>query len=326
MNRRTTGRLVLLAAAVVIVAAGCSNTDKPDEPDVQVGGDNTGERDIAAQVASCDIVAGRKGRFIVGVLAADKSRLVAFGAVTFRFAPVTAQRANAEPVTAGFLPIPGQQLDPDASGPRFVTGSEAIGVYGAYDVVFDDPGIWEVTVEADIDGGPRTATAAFEVLADSPIPAPGDPAPRSTPPLAGNESVPAKAIDSRAGPDEPVPDPELHSITVADAVAAGMPVMVVVSTPTYCQSRFCGPITDSVATLARRHGDRIAFVHLEVWADFEAKSLNPAAADWIFPSGAADAREPWVFAVGRDGTIVERFDNVATEPELDQAVKRLLVP
>jgi len=44
--------------------------------------------------------------------------------------------------------------------------------------------------------------------------------------------------------------------------------MVVVSTPTYCQSRFCGPITDSVSALAQRYGDRMAFVHLEVWKNF----------------------------------------------------------
>jgi hypothetical protein len=33
---------------------------------------------------------------------------------------------------------------------------------------------------------------------------------------------------------------------VADAIAAGRPVMVVGSTPVFCVSRFCGPITDAV--------------------------------------------------------------------------------
>jgi hypothetical protein len=100
--------------------------------------------------------------------------------------------------------------------------------------------------------------------------------------------------------------------------------MVVVSTPTYCRSRFCGPVTDSVAELARRFGDRVAFVHLEVWEDFEAQKLNEAAAAWIAPPGAEDAREPWVFIVDGHGVVVERFDNVATDAELEAAVRRLL--
>lgn len=68
---------------------------------------------------------------------------------------------------------------------------------------------------------------------------------------------------------------------LADATAAERPVMVVVSTPVFCVSRFCGPITDAVQKLARRYGDRMDFVHLEVWRDFEAQELNEAAAEWI---------------------------------------------
>lgn len=327
MPTTTRRRLTVIAAAMALVAAACGGDD---EPDVRVSDGPTDNRGIAAEVASYDLVAGRTGRFIVGLFAADKTNLVGFGTVTFRFAylgtgrgdPPTAEQT--EPITARFLPIPGQRIDPETPGPRFVSGSEATGVYGAYDVAFDKAGFWEVTIEADIDGDTHTTTSAFDVLDDSNLPAPGDPAPRTTQPLAGDPSVPAKAIDSRAGPDEPVPDPELHSVTIADAIAAGRPVMVVVSTPTYCQSRFCGPITDSVHALARQHGGAMDFVHLEVWEDFEANKLSPAAAEWIFPPGAEDAREPWVFVVGRDGTIVERFDNVATDAELEQAVERVL--
>jgi len=41
----------------------------------------------------------------------------------------------------------------------------------------------------------------------------------------------------------------LHNISIAAATAAGRPA-VVVSTPTFCVSRWCGPITDSVNELA----------------------------------------------------------------------------
>ena len=132
------------------------------------------------------------------------------------------------------------------------------------------------------------------------------------------------AIDSRAADsDATVPDPELHGVTIADALAAHRPVIVVVSTPTFCESRFCGPITDSVAELARTMGDKVSFVHLEVWRNFEAGDLNPAAQEWVDPSGSHEGNEPWVFVVDRDGVIVERFDNVASDVDLRAAVDRI---
>ena len=323
IRARTVPVVVLSVTALVASACGRSerapSASKPSESD-----------EIVAQVASYDLVAGRSGRFIVGVLAADRSRLVSFGSVGLRFSYLGTAKRRLDPAepgpaaTASFLPIPGQRVDPDAAGPRFVEASEGTGVYGAPEVHFDRAGFWEVAVAASIEGKRETATAAFEVLEGSPIPAVGDPAPRTENPLGGDPAVPAEAIDSRARPGEPIPDPELHSTAIAAAIAANRPVMVVVSTPTYCQSRFCGPITDSVSALARQHADRMAFVHLEVWRDFEKSEVNPAAKEWISPPGVTDAREPWVFVVGRDGRITHRFDNVATDAELEAAVRDVL--
>lgn len=312
---------VVLAMAVLTAACGKGG----DGPAVVKEGGADASTETAAQVASYELVAGRSGRFIVGLLAADQTRLVAFGTVQLRFAYL-GDRGTGKPagpegpaVTARFLPIPGQEIDPADSGPRFVQGSEGTGVYGAPDVTFDRPGFWQVSASATIEGRPTKATAAFEVLERSPIPATGDPAPRTENPVAGTPGVEPASIDSRAAGDAPIPDPELHATTVAAAVDAKRPLMVVVSTPTYCQSRFCGPITDSVSALAKRYGNRMAFVHLEVWKNFDKSEVNQAAAEWIYPPGTKDPREPWVFVIGRDGRITHRFDNVATDAELEQA-------
>ena len=99
--------------------------------------------------------------------------------------------------------------------------------------------------------------------------------------------------------------------------------MLVVSTPTYCLSRFCGPITDTVSKLAKSYGDRMAFIHAEVWNDDEKRALNREAAEWIFREGA-DPKEPWVFVIDRSGNVVARFDNVSTDAELEAAVQQVL--
>jgi hypothetical protein len=54
--------------------------------------------------------------------------------------------------------------------------------------------------------------------------------------------------------------------------------------------------------------------------------VNRAAADWIFPSGKGHFHEPWVFVVGRDGKVTQRFDNVASDAELAGAVQTALQP
>jgi hypothetical protein len=180
-----------------------------------------------------------------------------------------------------------------------------------------------VRVKAKIGGEDVSANAVFEVVAQSQLPAPGQPAPRTDTRLPGAPGVDLQSIDSRAKDGAPVPDAALHSTSVAAALAAGKPTVVVVSTPVYCVSQFCGPVTDSVARLAATYGDRVAFVHLEVWKDFEKKIVNPAAAEWITPKDGGDSREPWVFLVGGDGIVRQRFDNVVGDQALADAVQRL---
>jgi hypothetical protein len=133
------------------------------------------------------------------------------------------------------------------------------------------------------------------------------------------------AIDSRAQKGSPIPDTALHTTSVRAALDAKKPTVVVVSTPVYCVSQFCGPITDSVGKLASAdaYKDKVAFVHLEVWNDFEKKELSPSAKEWITPKDGTDTKEPWVFLVGADGTVVQRFDNVVGDAELEAAVQQL---
>ena len=296
--------------------------------DADSGGEALDE--ISAEVASFDLAVGRDERFMVGFFA-DDNRVLAYGNVELTFAFLGTSAAPEEPTQAAigpaaeatYLPVAAQDVDADRDGPRLVNPSEARGVYGATGVRFDQVGFWVVNAEGTVDGEPFTAGAGFEVKAAPQVVGPGEAAPRTENPLAGADGVAPESIDSRAGGGAggEIPDPDLHSTTVAGALAAGRPVVVVVSTPVLCVSRFCGPITDEVEKLAREFGDRVDFVHLEVWQDFENKVVNPSAAEWVLPRDGSDAREPWVFVVGADGTVRERFDNVATDEDLRRAVE-----
>lgn len=277
--------------------------------------------------ASFDPYAGAPQRIMVGLIC-DDGQVIAGGTLQFAFtyrgtkdAPIPPQSGPTAP--AAFLAIPGRGTEPPPTRPEPVRPSRTTGVYAAV-TTLPQAGVWSVRVTGGAAGGPIDATTSFVANATPQVVAVGDPAPRTQNPLAGDTTVAPSAIDSRAQDGAPIPDPELHSTSIADALGAGRPIMVVVSTPVYCTSQFCGPITDAVNELARQYGDRMAFVHLEVWRDFQNNAVNDTALEWIGPKNGTDANEPWVFVVGRDGRVIERFDNVATTEELHDAVNRAL--
>jgi hypothetical protein len=331
--------LALLLAVLALVAAACGGGGGDGEAqqadnDRQENNQADADSPIAVQVASYELVANREQRFIVGAVGNSEPGLLSFGTVELAFSYMGTKERPAQPpvpgpkgVTADFRPLPGQKIDASAPGPKLVEPSQGVGVYAADDVRFDQAGFWQVELTAQRVGEskPDRASATFEVVAEPRLPAVGDPAPRTANPLPGAPGIDLAAIDSRARGGEPLPDPELHSVSIADSIEQGRAVLVTISTPVYCQSRFCGPITDSVQELAHRYAGKLDFVHLEVWEDFEAKKINPFVRDWIVPkagSGGEGANEPWTYLVGRDGRIAARWDNVATEAEMVAAIER----
>lgn len=323
MNRRTV--TVLFA---VLLGASCSSGDDAKESSGEIELEERTNDGLNALVASYDLAAGSPQRFLVG-LVTNEQQLVSFGDAELSFSFLGAGDSDTDPVagptvTAAWQPIPGQQLDSTPDAATVGDAVDGVGVYAARDVTFDEPGFWQVDVTVEVDGDTKKAEASFEVFDEREIVGPGDPAPKTVNHLPGAAGVPVKAVDSRAEEDGTVPDPELHSMTVADAIASGKPTMLVIATPVYCVSRFCGPITDAVQELAQEFGDRMNFVHIEVWRDFEGRAINKAAAEWIYPDGIEEAKEPWVWVIDADGTIVERFDNVASEGEFAAAVDDVL--
>lgn len=304
--RSGAARLLLILAAAALIAS-CSSSNRDARPD-----------ELMTHVASYDLATTGPQRFLLGLTTTEQGLIVG-GAIELRFRHLGLDASQdgplSDPVTATFIPL-GDEPPPASDEPHESGVGETNGVYEAHDVTFDEPGAWEVTATVDLDGQ-VTATGAFNVAPEHEVPAPGQPAPRSTQALAGTAGVPSTAIDSRAA-DGVIPDSLLHSITVADAIAAGLPTVVVISTPVYCVSRFCGPITDVVDRLAQQHAGTASFVHLEVWEDFEAHVLNPAVTDWIVT--ADGGAEPWVFLLDGTGTIVRRWDNVTNAADLEAAL------
>jgi hypothetical protein len=304
---------------VFLVATACTSGGTPDPTTPAPS------QQLHAEVASTDLYVGAPQRVGVGMFFADESTL-SFGTAAFVFAFTGTAESPTKPkpgpeATAGYVPTPGTPTG-NGRGPAVTLPSQARGIYVAENVLFDRAGFWTVTVTADVQGrGTLTSVTTFPVAQEPALPAPGQPALATDNLTMRSKGVPKAAIDSRYANDGTIPDPELHQITIAEALKRHEPALVVFSTPVYCISRFCGPVTDVVDALSKHYGDRAVFIHIEIYRDFQQQVINQAAADWLLRNG--DLTEPWLYLIGADGTILDRWSSLWTRGQVAAELEQL---
>jgi hypothetical protein len=179
-------------------------------------------------------------------------------------------------------------------------------------VSFDQPGDWgvEATFKTP-DGREGRVTAPFKVLAKSITPAVGEQAPRS-------RNLTAKDVPNLSQIDSAInPVPAFHQESIADAIDAHKPALVMFATPGYCSTRFCGPSYELMNKLLPAYGDRAAFIHVEVYKDPVAKVTSDTVNEWKLQS------EPYFFVIDRNGVITAKFEGPTGLSELDAALKKV---
>ena len=266
-----------------------------------------------AEVVNHEIVADQPSRVLVALISIDDRWLsLADARFDFKFvgdgSSAPSSSIELPPISPEFLPI----------------AADGAGVYAAPGVVFARPGFWRVMVTGAMADGTRIAAdSAFTVLARPDAPWLGDLAPTGSTPVIGDGTLPASAIDSRATDGRPVPDPELHQLSIDEALGV-RPVLVVFASPGHCAGRWCAAVTDLAAELAADFEDRAAFIHVELYRDYEARQLNAGVDDWL-ADPADDFHQPWVYLIGADGRIVGSWDTVVTRAEIAPMLEGLPV-
>ena len=181
---------------------------------------------------------------------------------------------------------------------------------------FDRAGEWGIgAVITDADGNERTATARVPVNDASATPALGTAAPRSI------SKTLVDAGDFERLTTDFEPDADLYAMTIADALDTGKPLMVVFSTPAYCQTATCGPQLDVIKQVKVEYADTMNFIHVEVYdnpheieGDLTNAVISPTVEEWGLPS------EPWTFVIDSNGVIRAKFEAFTTREELDEAL------
>ncbi|HST26108.1 MAG TPA: hypothetical protein VLJ76_08955 [Gaiellaceae bacterium] len=162
---------------------------------------------------------------------------------------------------------------------------------------------------------PVQAATTIVVRTHPQAPAVGSQAIASNTPTIGSTHGNFKELTTRTPPDK-----GLLRYSVAASLAAHSPFVLVFATPKFCTSRTCGPVVDVVDAVRRQFATTdIRFIHVEVY-----KNNNPGLGynrwfkQWRLPT------EPWIFLVGADGKIKERFEGSVSVGELAAAVRRNL--
>jgi hypothetical protein len=99
-----------------------------------------------------------------------------------------------------------------------------------------------------------------------------------------------------------IPPEHMQSVSFKDALGK-RPIALLFSTPQLCQSRVCGPVTDVVVQLQHEFGNRIIFIHEEVYVNNQpSQGLRPQMKAFHLET------EPWLFTVNRHGVIAARLE------------------
>ncbi len=122
-------------------------------------------------------------------------------------------------------------------------------------------------------------------------------------------------------------DPELYRYSISEALERDRPLLIVFASPAFCTNAVCGPQVEVAGELREEYGDRVDFVHVdlytnprEIQGDLDKAMLTPLLKEWGLVS------QEWTFIVGPDGIVTHRFENFAPKPELIQALDESVAP
>ena len=197
------------------------------------------------------------------------------------------------------------------------------GIRGLYvgELEFDQAGEWLLEVSLPRpDGSLAVLSFPAEVAERTLAPDVGDPAPASlNRTLDDVESIYQLSTGAE-------PDPALYELTVAEALEAGRPFVIVFASPGFCTNALCGPQAEILTVLRERHGDRANFIHVDLYENPEeirTMGLGVAIETPLLREWGLHTPE-WTFIVGADGLVAGRFEAFAPEEELEEALIAVL--
>ncbi len=288
-------KTVAAAVALLAVAASCGGNGEPAARRTPSFDEPFTDTKAYPVFASSEIVVG-ENRFLVGLLNQND-------------APIGSPETE---MSIRFFDLAEGDQEPDAQVDMgFVWIDRPYrGLYQGM-VQFDSAGRWgaEITTTGKVE---ETMRASFQVAESPSTPAVGSKVPESDTPTL--DDAPMRELTTDNDPTR-----RFYKRSVADALDADEPFVLVFATPKFCQSAACAPMLDNVEEVARRFPG-VTFIHVE---PYELEALPdgfepvPSVQEWGLPS------EPWVFVVDDRGKLAAKYEGVLDPKDLARRLRRL---
>jgi hypothetical protein len=312
------------AAVVVFLLAGCGGGD---EESVSDGGTATPARGPDLPKPSNRSLRALIQNFPQGPVLAPSVSVVKTGENRFAFGLFDSGNRQIADVRIGVYVARG--LDDTARGP-YLARYQPIDIEDRYrsKTTADDPDAAHSIYVARVPmrgagghvvagvaqlGGDLVATSPTQVMVSrhSDVPDVGDRAIRVHTPTRKSVGGDIQKIETRVPPDS------MHDVDLADALDARRPVLVIFATPGLCETRVCGPVVDVAEQVKSEYGDRMDFIHMEVYNDNDPnKGIRPELKAYGLQT------EPWLFVMDESGNVTTRIEGAFSVGDLEAAVER----
>jgi hypothetical protein len=342
-----------LIAAGALVLAGCGSSGSGSSASSSAGSDSTTSTHAAARSTTTagpvlrpavdefgpaqHPAAGQfpaaRGKTLQQLAATVKSS-AQFGAATGTFTPGTRRVAFALTSDAGaFIYAPtalyiAKSPKSAAQGP-FLAPADPMTVPAQYrskqntgpggiQAIYETPvplphaGTYTVLTLTRTSKGLIGAPGELAVAASSPIPNVGQRPPDIATETLASVHGDVGLLTTRTPPES------MHSVSFSQLLGK-RPIVLLISTPQLCISKVCGPVTDIAVELQHQFGNRITFIHQEVYVDNQpSKGLRPQLKAFHLQT------EPWLFAINRQGVIAARLEGAFGLHAITQAIEAAL--
>jgi hypothetical protein len=229
-------------------------------------------------------------------------------------AEVRAKIKALEEPAVGPFPASIESLETEPAFRAATTANDEAAATAVYatNVNFPSDGGWQIAaVIREGDELSATLLPSVAVGESKRIPRPGQKAPLIHTPTPEDVGGDLSQITTRIPPDTQ------NRVDYAD-VLGKEPIILLFATPQFCESRVCGPVVDVAEQVKQLYGDKAAFIHMEIYQDNDpGKPVRPQVAAFHLPT------EPWLFAIGRDGTVREVVEGAFGVNLLTKVIKEV---
>jgi hypothetical protein len=224
------------------------------------------------------------------------------------------QKAFQQPAVGPFpARIESLATNPPFHGKTTTEDPDVANVVYSADIDFPSEGEYRpVALIKEEDGWAEMSLRSIKVGEFAKIPRPGQKAPLIQTPTAKSVGGNLAELSTRVPPDTQ------NKVNYAD-VLGKEPILLLFTTPKFCQSRVCGPVVDVAQWAQHEFEGKANFIHMEIYNDNDpSKGVRPQVRRFHLPT------EPWLFAINREGVVGATIEGGFGTKLMDKTVEKVI--